>query len=203
MLSVITGDIIDSRKAKSTKWITGLKLLFSNFGETPNTWEIYRGDEFQIEIQNIETAFLTSIKTKAYLKSIGLDARMSIGIGNKDFASNKVSESNGTAFIFSGEGFNNLKKQKLNLSITTNNKSFNSDVNLFLKLGLTFMDKWTAQSAEYVYFALENPMLSQEEIGQKLGINQAAVSRRGKRAHYDLILELNNKINEKLKAIAK
>ena len=49
------------------------------------------------------------------------------------------------------------------------------------------MDNWLAQSAEFVATAIENPTLSQEELGQKLGINQAAVSRRQKRAQFDLV----------------
>lgn len=101
MISIITGDIIGSRKAKSTQWIDGLKILFNSFGKSPNTWEIYRGDEFQIEISNPELVFLTALKIKSYLKSIGLDARMSVGIGTKDYTAKKISESNGSAFVFS------------------------------------------------------------------------------------------------------
>lgn len=201
MICIVTGDIIGSRKAKSTIWIDGLKAVFKTIGETPSVWKIYRGDEFQLEIENIEIAFITVIKIKSYIKSIGLDVRMSIGIGEKNYTAPTISESNGSAFVFSGEGFNLLKKQKINLSLTTENKALNTDINLYLKLALTFMDKWTAQSAEYIFLALENPHLSQEEIGQKLGINQAAVSRRRTRAHFDLVLELNKKIVEKINQI--
>ncbi|HJY13783.1 MAG TPA: hypothetical protein VJ304_13405, partial [Flavobacterium sp.] len=83
MTSVITGDLIDSRKQKSKDWVEGLKKILSPFGETPSQWEVYRGDEFQIEIQNPEEALLAAILIKAHLRSIKLDARMSIGFGNK------------------------------------------------------------------------------------------------------------------------
>jgi hypothetical protein len=126
---------------------------------------------------------------------------MSIGIGDKTYASDKISESNGSAFIFSGEGFNRLKKEKNNLIITSEQISFNSDMNLVLRLAMSFMDKWTSQLAEYVLIAIQNPNLSQEEIGQKLGINQAAVSRRRKRAHFDLMMESNDFYVGKIKQI--
>jgi DNA-directed RNA polymerase specialized sigma subunit len=74
-------------------------------------------------------------------------------------------------------------------------------MNLVLRLAMSFMDKWTSQLAEYVLIAIQNPNLSQEEIGQKLGINQAAVSRRRKRAHFDLMMESNDFYVGKIKQI--
>jgi hypothetical protein len=202
MISIITGDIIGSRKAKSSNWIIGLKDLLNHFGATPNDWELYRGDEFQIEIKELNQTLLVVFQIKAYLKSIKLDARMSIGIGEKIFQTDRISESNGSAFVFSGEGFNRLKKDKINLSINSENKDFNTEMNLILRLGLTFMDNWTSQLAQYVLITIQNPGLSQEEIGQKLGINQAAVSRRRKRANFDLMMEVNEIYKIKAKKIS-
>ncbi|MGV9002899.1 hypothetical protein [Flavobacterium sp.] len=201
MYSIITGDIVGSRKSKTTDWIEGLKNLLSQFGSTPKNWEIYRGDEFQIEINNPTEALLIALQIKAYLKSIKLDARMSIGIGEKNYTGTTITESNGSAFVFSGEGFNRLKKDKINLSINSENKEFNLECNLVVSLALTFMDNWTSQLGEYVLIAIQNPNLSQEEIGQKLGINQAAVSRRRKRANLDLLLECNDFYSEKVKKL--
>jgi len=201
MIAIITGDIINSRKLASEIWMGGLKLIFNTLGKNPSEWEIYRGDEFQLEVKNPEEALLFAIQIKAYLKTIKLDARMSIGFGNKTHISEKISESNGTAFVRSGELFETLKKQKNNLAINTGNETFDKEINLMLRLSLIFMDKWLVQSAEFVITAIDNPSLSQEEIGVKLGINQAAVSRRRKRAHFDLLMELENYFRNKVKTI--
>jgi predicted transcriptional regulator len=64
------------------------------------------------------------------------------------------------------------------------------------------MDNWLVQSAEFVLTAIENPTLSQEEIGVKLGINQAAVSRRRKRAQFDIMMEMENYSRNKIKTIS-
>ena len=64
------------------------------------------------------------------------------------------------------------------------------------------MDNWLVQSAEFVLTAIENPSLSQEEIGVKLGINQAAVSRRRKRSQFDLMMEMENYFRNKIKTIS-
>lgn len=198
MVFILTGDVKGSRKAKETNWIEGLKQLFLKYGKNPKTWEIYRGDEFQIEIHEPERALMTIFEIKAYLKSISLDARMSLGIGNKTYNAKRISESNGSAFVNSGETFDLLKKNKTSIIIQSSNQQFNKEMNLIIRLGLSFMDNWLAQQAEYVLVAIQNPKISQEEIGEILKINQAAVSKRRKRANFDLLLEINAAFIEKL-----
>ncbi|MFC4477502.1 hypothetical protein [Flavobacterium chungangensis] len=201
MTSVITGDIIGSRQQESQHWVEDLKKILAPFGKTPNQWEVYRGDEFQIEVSNPEDALLTAILIKAHLRSIKSDARMSIGFGNKTHNAARISESNGSAFINSGELFETLKKQKVTLAMRTGDLDFDEKLNLMLQLALTFMDSWLVQSAEFVALAIENPTLSQEELGQKLGINQAAVSRRQKRAQFDLVMNLDRYFRTQIKQL--
>lgn len=201
MTSVITGDIIGSRQQKSENWVEGLKKILAPLGETPSQWEIYRGDEFQIEVKNPEDALLTAILVKAHLRAIKSDARMSIGFGDKTHNAKKISESNGSAFINSGELFETLKKQKVTLAMRTGDVTIDEPLNLMIQLALTFMDNWLAQSAEFVAAAIENPTLSQEELGQKLGINQAAVSRRQKRAQFDLVMNLDRYFRKQIKQL--
>lgn len=202
MTSVITGDIIGSRQQESQHWVEDLKKILAPFGKTPNQWEVYRGDEFQIEVSNPEDALLTAILVKAHLRAIKSDARMSIGFGDKTHNAERISESNGSAFINSGELFETLKKQKVNLALRTGDLDFDEKLNLMLQLTLTFMDSWLVQSAEFVAAAIENPTLSQEELGQKLGINQAAVSRRQKRAQFDLLMNLDRYFRKQIKQIS-
>jgi hypothetical protein len=201
MTVIITGDIINSRKLPSQMWMDDLKKVFQKFGKSPKDWEIYRGDEFQIEINNPEEALTAALLIKVFLKSIQLDARMSLGFGNKSYEAEKITESNGEAFVRSGELFETLKKQKVNLAINSGNTKFDEEMNLMLRLGLSFMDNWLQQSAEFILVAMENPASSQEEIGVKLGINQAAVSRRQKRANYDLVKDLDAYFRKKIKTM--
>jgi len=201
MTSVITGDIIGSRQQTSKHWVEDLKTILSRFGATPSQWEVYRGDEFQIEIKNPKEALFSAILIKAHLKAIKLDARMSIGFGDKTHNAEKISESNGSAFIHSGELFETLKKQKVTLAMRTGDMVFDEKINLMIQLALTFMDHWLAQQAEFVAAAIENPTLLQEELGQKLGINQAAVSRRQKRAQFDLVLQLDRYFRIQIKQL--
>lgn len=200
MTSVITGDIIKSRTQENPEvWINALKKVLGNLSADESFWEIYRGDSFQIEIKNWHSSFECAVYIKSFLKSIyGLDVRLAIGVGNKTFEGNKVSESNGEAFIFSGETLETLKKEKQNLSIKTKNSELNKELNLYFKLALITMDNWTQNSAEIVKLSLENPKALQSELGKMIGINQNAVSSRQKRAHLEEILELNLMYRQKI-----
>ena len=202
MIVILTADIINSRKLSSKKWMNDFKQLLNSFGKSPNDWEIYRGDEFQLEIKNPEDAFLIAFQIKAFFKSINLDVRMSLGFGDKTYKTKKITESNGSAFIRSGELFETLKKQKINLAVNSGNPDFDEEFNLMLQLSMSFMDGWLQQSAEFVLVAIQNPTLSQEEIGLKLGINQAAVSRRQKRSQFELMLQVERYFRKKVKSLA-
>ena len=202
MTSIIIGDIINSRKLPAKNWLVPLKQFLNDQGKNPKDWEIFRGDQFQLEVKNPEEALLIAIQIKALMKSIKLDARMSIGLGEKTHNAKKISESNGTAFINSGEVFENLKKQKNTLAIKSGNAIFDYEINLMLRLALAIMDNWLPQSSELALVATQNRDFSQEQIGEVLHINQAAVSRRKSRSQLDLILEFDAFYREKIKNLS-
>lgn len=199
MTSVITGDIIKSRGTNPVEWISTLKDALSTLNHDKSFWEIYRGDSFQIEVTDITKSFLAAVYIKACVKMIkGLDVRLAIGLGDKTYQGNDVTESNGEAFIFSGETLETLKKDKLNLRIKTNNKKLNKELNLFFKLALVSMDNWTTNSAEVVKLNIENPNALQQELAEKIGTKQDAISKRQKRAGLENILELNQMYQQKI-----
>lgn len=200
MTSVLTGDIIRSRSSKNPEaWLSILKDALTLCSSNPSQWEIYRGDSFQLELENIAESLKAAIYIKATIKTIkGLDVRIAIGIGEKSFTGKTVVESNGEAFQFSGDTLESLKKEKVTLKIKTPNEQLNQEVNLYFKLALTIMDQWTTNSAEIVKLYMEHPNALQEELGKLIGINQNAVSSRQKRAHLDLIMQLEQYYRQKI-----
>lgn len=202
MVCVITGDIINSKRNNPKAWLKPLKKELDTIGKSPKVWEIYRGDSFQVIVANPKNALLTAIKIKATLKCIqGINVRMSIGMGNRTHNAPKVTESNGSAFVHSGEKFETLKKEKQNLAIKSDWPTFDEEMNLYLKLSLIAMDNWTVNAAEIVKTAMENPGKLQEELGQIVGIKQNAISNRLKRAYYGEIMEVNEMYKIKLKSL--
>lgn len=203
MTSIITGDIIKSRGQKNPEvWLTNLKSALTYLEVEDKHWEIYRGDSFQIEIKDITKSFEAAIYIKAAIKMIkGLDVRLAIGVGEKTYQGKDVTESNGEAFVFSGETFETLKKGKQNLKIKTKSQTLNGELNLYFKLALISMDRWTVNSAEIVKLTLENPKALQEALGKTIGVTQNAISNRQKRANLDEILALNNMYIKKISSL--
>ncbi|MBF8149322.1 transcriptional regulator [Winogradskyella sp. F6397] len=198
--SIITGDIIKSRHQTDTElWLSTLKEALSYLNTNPQYWDIYRGDSFQIELKDVFSGFIAAVYIKACIKTIhGLDVRLAIGIGDKSYKGDSVSESTGAAFIYSGETLETLKKDKQNLRIKTNNSQIDKELNLYFSLALIAMDRWTVNSAEIVKLTIEKPNALQSELGEIIGINQNAISTRQKRAYLDQILELDSLYQEKI-----
>lgn len=192
MIAVLTGDIINSAGYRTADWMPDLKNFLLKLGDTPEVWEIYRGDEFQIRIAP-EKAMEVAIQIKALIKTIkNLDVRIGIGLGDEDFRGAGVSESNGSAYQRSGRTLSLLKEKKINMAIATGDPQIDDTLNLMLKLGLDFMDTWSVVSAEIILMALENPLASQNEVAEQFQIQQSAVSQRYKRARLDLVKDLLN-----------
>lgn len=212
MVAVILGDIIASRQLDNQEeWLNPLKNLLSSWGERPKDWEILRGDFFQLELSKPEEALLEALKIKALLKQIkpektnktssNIDVRLAIGIGHKSFSGERISESNGSAFVHAGEKFDLLKKENINLAVKSPWPDFDEEINLYLKLASVFIDKWSVSSAEMINIILRQPQITQEEIGRLIGIKQSGVSRRMQRAHAEELLELERIFRKKLKPL--
>jgi hypothetical protein len=201
--SILTGDIIGSRKAlHPEEWILPLKAVLSTFGEMPVSWEIYRGDSFQLEVSRPEEALQAALLLKATLKQQkNRDVRIGIGVGEKRYSSDRVTESNGPAFERSGDCFEHLKQQKRSLAIATGSPETDEELNTLLHLGLALIDRWRPSAAQLVATALQHPDLSQQGIASLLDIRQSTVSSGLKRAHFSLIQELDLLYRKKISAI--
>ncbi len=214
MIAVITGDIIASRKlVNQEKWLSPLKNLLTTWGDSPKDWKLDRGDFFQIEITNIEEVLHKALEIKALIKKVEpinehkkisiIDVRLAIGIGEKTYSGENISESNGSAFINSGEKFDVLKKESVTLGVKTPWQDFDEEINLYLKLAGTFMDKWSVSSAELMQIILNNPNTTQEDIGKQLGIKQNSVSGRWNRANVNEIMEVEKTFRKKINTLKK
>ena len=196
---VITGDIVQSRKSHNPLWLAKLKKILSLEGKSPRTWQIYRGDSFQVEIRDPSAALMAAIRIKSAVKTIkNLDVRMAIGVGEKKYASGKIAESDGEAFVHSGERFETLKKEKLTLAIRTPWPDFDREMNICLRLAAIPMDTWTPNSAELVLLLLTEQDLTQKELAKKLGVTQPSVSERQNRSHFQEVMDLETLFREKI-----
>jgi len=188
MTSIITGDIINSRKSEPKTWIKVLKAALNTYGKTPQQWEIYRGDSFQLEVSP-KNALKTAILIKAAIKQFKtIDVRLAIGIGEKTYTAKNITESNGDAFVKSGDCFENLKKTTL--ALKSENENFDTPLNIMIELALLTMDNWTPTTSTIFKMAIEHPDKKQSDLAKMLGKEQSNISEGLKRAGYDEVNKL-------------
>lgn len=190
MVAVITGDIINSRDGEVKDWLGYLKEVLNRYGQEPSQWEIFRGDSFQLSLSP-ENALLAAIHLKAGIKQTkAQDVRIAIGLGQETHRAKKITESNGPAYVLSGECFESLKKQTL--AIRSTNPELDKVLNLMLSLSLLTTNNWSNTVARTVKAALENPEMHQKEIAKLLNKSQSSVSEALKRGGFEEIMNLNS-----------
>jgi hypothetical protein len=202
MIAILTGDMIASRKQFDTNlWLLPLKAwLALHFGEQGIAWDIYRGDSFQLKLSRPAEALKTAIQIKSMLKQTkGIDVRIAIGIGNENYTSQKIMESQGSAFIRSGELVDKLKKRKQSMAISTGNENLDDEVNLIIRLLLLTLDHWSPAEASLasLIFAKTQPI---HVYAQKLSISISTTSERKKRAHLQEIIDAEQFIRSKIES---
>lgn len=199
MTSIITGDIINSKSSEPKKWLDALKEVLNQYGSQPKQWDVFRGDSFQLETPP-EEALKAAILIKLSIKQFkNIDVRIAIGIGEKTYTSNKITESNGTAFINSGECFDDLKKTTL--AIKSPFKPFDLQTNIMFELALLTINSWTTTSAKLIKTAIENPELTQVELANHFKTTQSNISKGLKRGGFDEISKLLNYYNAQVKTL--
>ena len=163
MKGIITGDIVDSSQI-SAQYRGELLNCLNTMGDelqcvAPFSMELFRGDSFQLLIDEPSAAIKIAILLRAGLirhtasKENGMwDARISLGIGNVEFLSERIVTSDGEAFHYSGRQLDEMGKQRLAV------KTPWQDVNDELALSTAFIDDiingWSSKQAGMIYLAL-------------------------------------------------
>ncbi|MBN1292325.1 MAG: hypothetical protein JXB48_10845 [Candidatus Latescibacteria bacterium] len=194
--AVITGDLVKSKRLPNQN--TVLSALNSAFNSVQlfleckqnsnilcAPFQIFRGDSFQGVISNPELALHVLIILRASLRCIrhtqrrknSIDVRLALGIGTVNYLPDKkVSEGDGDAFRRSGTLLDTLKKKPVFLAVDTPWPDINKELDVECALLDAIIYKWSAHQAEAILGYLRG--LTQAEIGNNLGITQAALSLR-------------------------
>jgi len=177
---IIVGDVVGSRQVQADKWLPVLSRALRQYTKK---FDIFRGDSFQAEL-SLEGCFAFVFYLKARLRSIGpLDIRIGIGVGEIDYQDDSIKNSNGQAFVFSGEAFDALGKDLI--AVRSPWTEYDEPVNIMLDLAMELSGKWTVNMAESVATAIENPQANQKELAEILKRkHQSQVSTLLNKAHF-------------------
>ncbi|MGN5954092.1 SatD family protein [Sphingobacterium lactis] len=195
---IITGDVINSRAQDIDNWMPRLEASLKRYSIRH---DIYRGDSFQAEMK-LEDVFQAIFHLKASLRMFEPnDVRVGIGFGDISYEDPDIKKSSGSAFVYSGESFDQLGRETL--SFKSDYPELDAQLNLILSLASTITDQWKVGAAEMVQVALENPNATQKELLEISGRkHQSQVSLHLSKAHYNKILQVIQYCTKELKKYA-
>lgn len=182
---VITGDIVDSSKI-NLELRSGLIISIKDIAEnlirlSPLKMELFRGDSFQLIVDKPEMCLKIAILLRAGLKSMTpvvsdvlWDARVSVGIGEIAYTSDKIVVSDGEAFRFSGRGLDEIGKRRL--VIKTKWEGIDDEFRISTPFVDDIVTGWTVAQAKTVFQALLYGQ-SQKDIALCLGKTAQSVSK--------------------------
>ncbi|MBE91345.1 MAG: hypothetical protein CMF14_00235 [Idiomarina sp.] len=177
VIAVITGDIVNSRNLSSAHYDKLLKQLkdeLASFEASDKaTFDIYRGDSFQITFfcpwAALRAAILIRLKLKSNICKI--DVRQSIAIGTVKALREDVKTSTGQAFILSGKNLDEMKSRRLVFS--SENKPLNCHIPIVVKLLDTHLSSLTSMQSEALYFYLMDDSQTHAMLANKLNKSRA------------------------------
>lgn len=194
-VAVLTGDVVGSSKlspALREKLHEGLQVGIDNLGSGAEG-EIFRGDSFQIVLQEPARALRAALLMRTHLRASSpnalgkpMDTRVSVGIGKVSFRAGKVIESDGEAFQLSGRSLDELlKTRKRRLLVRTPDADLNASLDVICAFLDEMVNGYSARQAEAMGLLLDG--MKQTEIAQRIGIGQSSVNQRIQSAHWPAV----------------
>lgn len=188
--AVLTGDLIQSRKLTNDDMEKVLNALHDTFNEIQEKilqkeayFEIYRGDSFQVLINEPQLALKVTLILKSRLLSlfgpskVKPNARIAIGIGTIRMQNSKIIESHGEAFELSGFELDKMIKESTSISIKTPWDAVNEELKINCLFADNTINNWSPITAESIFRYLLYGE-TQEKQAQYFKVSQPAISKR-------------------------
>ncbi|AFK04387.1 hypothetical protein Emtol_3258 [Emticicia oligotrophica DSM 17448] len=190
-VQVITGDIVKSSNLDAESRLKLRKAFdfLSSISEGKYDYFI-RGDSFQILLNKNALHEALIIKTYLHIK-LSLKVKISIGLGEVTFLSEKISDSDGEAFWLSGRNLDDMKNKNEFLRISTNDNQKNKEWEVYCSMIDYLFEKQTVNQSEVIFWLLQGK--NQQEIASIIKIGQPSVSTRIKSSAWHIIEKILNR----------
>ncbi|WP_105254787.1 hypothetical protein [Pseudoalteromonas sp. T1lg75] len=189
--TVLSGDIVGSSKQAGPEYDgllytleQGLRALCERFD---GHFNIYRGDAFQCILGKTPVPLQATLMLRLYLRSHGLDARISEARGPIDNYRQDVKTATGAALLLSGKGLDTIKNKRLSLSL------YEEPLSASFALNIRFVDHLVSHTSQkqaqalYWYHWLEHQ--DHAAIAAQMGSSRANVTKLLNAGQYHLLDE--------------
>jgi hypothetical protein len=204
MVSILTGDIVNSSKLTKEQLTSVLKKL-EQFLEMQSKlhsdmeFELFRGDSVQIKLNDPQSSLMLATQIRIFVLSLESDIRISIGLGNINEPGDRLNTSTGQAFVFSGHSLDNMKT-KSRFVFKSASTTLDSDIAVATESITAIINSWTLNRTKTVLYMMLGT--SREDVCKKFNIKNATLSKTLRSANYSTLKMIlgwaENKINSYL-----
>lgn len=188
MIGVISGDIIKSQKIPKQQYDAMLYQLEQSLRAVcskTTLWNIYRGDAFQLQINQSEEIIKTAILIYLQLKLAGYELRQSMALGSIDNPRSDIKTATGSAFVLSGQGLDKITNQRFVFTIAQ--QTVDESFSLNLAFADTLLSKITQKQANALFVYLTHTDNSHAALAKELNTSRENVTKLLNLANYQLI----------------
>jgi DNA-directed RNA polymerase specialized sigma24 family protein len=193
MRAVVTADIVNSTLVKAEDFndlSDKIKAIYEK-----DKIEFYRGDSFQVLVNDAQKAFLQSILSRLlamqYSNKQKVDIRMSISLGKLNSNTGKIGSNMDDLFVRSGRAFDKFQNSTRRLYVVSGNESIDFTFEIMAEYMDSLLENITPRQAEVLYYMLKG--MSQVEIARQLDKTTATINQHVKTARYTEIESLLKK----------
>ena len=176
--AILTGDIVNSSRLLPREQKLFLDRLNQAFGNHPH--EYYRGDSFQVYIDDPRQALKVSLQCRATAISFAkdyeaspYDVRISIGVGTVNRPMKILLAATGEAFLLSGRNLDEISNTNIRLIIVTGNELANAGLAVLTDYINSIFEHMTPKQAEIISGLLAGN--TQQSIAQQLSKSKSTV----------------------------
>ncbi|GAB3033905.1 hypothetical protein [Bowmanella dokdonensis] len=190
--AVLTGDLVDSSQVPANHYDTLLynldQTLIQICDRFSGSYNIYRGDAFQLLLNQPDQALHAALLIRLSLKSAQSDARISVGLGKVDNLRQDIKSATGEAFTLSGKGLEQMDHlQRLKISSAASEFQFHME--LLLRFADLLVGKTTARQAAALHEYLSLKDNSHQQIARRMNTSRVNVTKLLNQGHYELLSE--------------
>ncbi|MCD8207480.1 MAG: SatD family protein [Bacteroidales bacterium] len=194
MKCVITADVVNSTRINRDSREAFLDVLHRIENDLCRICavhiEVYRGDSFQVLVEDAGNGMLCAILIRAGLMHLApstarWDARLSVGVGDVRYIDEQVSMSDGEAFWLSGRAFDEIGKKRL--VARTNSEDINGELALTCAFADDVICGWTKKQAELMYKVLLDG-IERKDLAEHCGATAQSVGKTLRAAKENLIV---------------
>jgi len=173
--AILTGDIVNSTRlgtSREKKLMKTLQQVFNN-----NKFEFYRGDSFQLFLNDATAALQTALLCRTFAISLSdadhFDVRISIAAGKAKTPSKALSASRDEPFILSGRAFDEMIKQEKRLAIITSHSLANIGLEVICDYLNAVFSTLTRKQAEVIFELLQGK--TQQMVADKFKKSKSTI----------------------------